>query len=120
MNELCSFNAKRSQNQCIFTLKGCKRPMHICTRRLCPSETLCIRHLRLISRRSISFSLLTGSIPSTAWKKKNKKTQYKHKKTVHQGLQANQKASCKDREQHLQISYALLRNLPGEESHPII
>lgn len=56
----------------IITLNGCKRPMQICTRRLWPSETLCIRHWRLISRRSINFSLLTGSIPSTAWQNNHK------------------------------------------------
>ena len=55
-----------SEKSSIFnTLKGCKRPMQICTRRRCPSDTLCIRHWRSISRRSINLSLLSGSVPST-------------------------------------------------------
>lgn len=49
----------------LLTLKGWRSPMHIWTRRRCPSETLCIRHCRSMSSRSISLSRLVGSTPST-------------------------------------------------------
>ncbi len=39
--------------------------MQIWTRRRWPSDTLCIRHCRLMSNRSIKRSLLTTSTPST-------------------------------------------------------
>lgn len=62
-----SYNHQMS-HEGYYTWNGWRRPMHIWTRRRCPSDTLCILHWRSISSSSTSFSLLTGSIPSTAIK----------------------------------------------------
>lgn len=56
---------RKVRNMFYFTLKGCRRPKQIWTRRLWPSETLCIRHWRSMSSNSINFSRLIGSTPST-------------------------------------------------------